>query len=99
MQEFSWYPKQTNAFELYVKAGRDWKKIDSSKLTYKQDFTDDWVNIPSEMLSYIKDLKEFDAKLFKDITGLEDLDDEVEITIEGKTKRISRKSAKALNLI
>ena len=52
------------------------------------------------MLDYIKDLKEFDAKLFKDITGLDAAqEDEVEITVEGKKKRISRKSAKTLNLI
>ena len=71
LQEFNWYPKQTNAFELYEKAGK-WSAIETSQLTYKENFTDDWVNIPQDMLEYIRGLKEFDSEIFKEITGLDD---------------------------
>ena len=46
------------------------------------------------------DLPNFDNEIFLEITGIDtDESDDVEITVEGKTKIISRKSAKALNLI
>ncbi len=51
--------------------------------------------------SGIKGLKEFDAKLFKEITGIDvdKLEDKVKVECEGKTVMLSRESAKALNLI
>lgn len=70
IQSFSFYPKQTNAFELYVQNGNDWSKIDTSKLSRK-DWNDSWEDCPKDLVSYISSLPEFDAKLFKDITGLE----------------------------
>ena len=46
------------------------------------------------------ELPHFDAKIFEEITGIDvDETDEVEVTVEGKTTRISRKSAVALGLI
>ena len=42
----------------------------------------------------------FDWEIFTEITGIEqDSDDEVDVTVEGNTVRISRKSAKTLGLI
>ena len=42
----------------------------------------------------------FDAQIFEEITGIDvEESDTVDITVEGKTKTISRQSAKELNLI
>jgi DNA-directed RNA polymerase sigma subunit (sigma70/sigma32) len=76
-----WYPKQTNAVELYNQHGKEWSKIDTSKLAAKEKFTDDWVNMPKEAIEYLKSLEEFDAEIFKEITGL-DSDGEIELTLE-----------------
>ena len=85
-----WCPKQTNAFELYVKSGSEWSKINPSELTNKQNFTDDWVNMPKEAIEYLKTLPEFDAALFKEITGLDVKDESLsgeEVTVEIKGKK------------
>ena len=65
-----WLPYQTNAFDLKKEAGNDWTKIDISKLTVKS-WNDSWKNMPKEALAYIQSLSEFDAVLFKEITGLD----------------------------
>lgn len=67
---FSWYPKQTNAFDLYVQNGDTWSKIDSSKLTTKS-WDVSWNDCPKEMLAYIQSIPEFDSALFKEISGIE----------------------------
>jgi hypothetical protein len=52
------------------------------------------------MKERIKNLPNFDAEIFKEITGIRiDDDDTVDITVEGKTKTISRRSAEELGLI
>jgi len=44
--------------------------------------------------------RSFDWEIFTEITGIEqDSDDEIDVTVEGNTVRISRKSAKTLGLI
>ena len=46
------------------------------------------------------ELPNFDTKIFEEITGIDvNTEDEVDVTVEGKTTRISRKSAVALGLI
>jgi len=88
IRDFNFYPKQTNAFELLKKAG-EWSAIETQQLTTK-DFTEDWANIPEEMLEYIKGLKEFDKDIFKEITGL-DIDNKAEeLTMEEVCKELGR---------
>lgn len=70
LRGFNWYPSQTNAFELYTKAGSQWSKIDINKLTYKE-WSESWEDMPKEMLGYITLLPEFDAVIFKEITGID----------------------------
>jgi hypothetical protein len=49
---------------------------------------------------YFLELPNFDAKIFEEITGIDvNQEDEVDVTVEGNTVRISRKSAIALGLI
>jgi len=97
----SWYPKFTNAFELYQKSGNDWKKIPVKELSAHHDRKKAWEGMPKEAIDYIKSLLEFDARMFKEITGIDvsKEDDDVEILVEGHKKVISRKSAIALGLI
>ncbi len=70
LQSFNWYPKQTNAFELYIKNGSEWSKVPTSELTYKA-WDASWQEIPKEMIEYFSSLPEFDAAIFKEITGLD----------------------------
>lgn len=65
-----WRPYQTNAYDLRKEAGGEWSKIDVSKLKRKT-WHESWVGMPQAALEYIKSLPEFDAPLFKEITGLE----------------------------
>lgn len=65
-----WYPKQTNAFELYLKNGSQWDKVPVSELTCK-DWYDSWLDMPKEAIAYLQSLPEFDAAIFKEITGLD----------------------------
>ena len=56
--------------------------------------------MPQKTIKYIRDLPEFDADTFKEITGIDiEKTDKVEIIVEGNSKWISRESAKTLNLI
>ena len=66
-----WYPKQTNAFELYVQANSDWKKINVSNLTYKNNWHETWKDMPKAAIDFLKELPEFDAQIFKEITGID----------------------------
>ena len=79
-----WKPNQTNAFELYLKAGSDWKKIDCSKIKEKTDWHKTWKDMPQEAIDYLKDLPEFDAEDFKTVTGIDVTDDSEDIEIDGK---------------
>ena len=70
IRSFDWYfPKQTNAFELYLQNGSEWQKIDVSKLSSKE-WKDSWKDIPQGLLDYIAALPEFDETIFNEITGL-----------------------------
>jgi len=65
-----WRPYQTNAFALYKDAGNTWSKIDLSKLAFR-DWNESWSDMPKAALDYIQSLPEFDADLFKEITGID----------------------------
>jgi len=79
-----WRPNQTNAFELYMKAGNEWNKINLFELTYK-NWNDSWLDMPKVAIDYIKSLPEFIAEDFKEITGL-DVSKE-----DGKKKELLKK--------
>ena len=65
-----WYPKQTNAFELYLKNGSDWSKIPVQDLVRKS-WADSWKDMPQAGIDYLASLPEFDEKIFKEVTGIE----------------------------
>ena len=69
LQSLNFYPKQTNAFDLYAACGEEWAKIKTSELTYK-DWNVSWEDCPKEMIAYLQSVPEFDAALFEDITGI-----------------------------
>jgi len=70
-----WFPKFNNAFELYVKAGSDWTKVKASEICSKlfnwEEPYEAWEDMPENAVNYVKSLEEFDADMFKRITGIE----------------------------
>ena len=70
-----WFPKFNNAFELYVAAGGDWKKVDASQIVGKADDINNpieaWIDMPKAAIDYVASLLEFDAKIFKRVTGID----------------------------
>lgn len=66
----------------------------------KKSWSDEWKKVSNKQWQQLSEIPEFDKRVVEGIIGfeLEDNDD-IEITINGKTTYISRKSAKALNLI
>ncbi len=70
IQSFGFYPKQTNAFELYKENGNKWSEIPVSKLTYKE-WDDSWKDCPKGLITYLSSLPEFDSAIFKEITGID----------------------------
>jgi len=59
-----------------------------------------WEEATEKQRKSITDIKYFDHEIFTEITGIKDIEtDKVTIKCEGKEVRISRESAKALNLI
>ncbi len=68
LKSFMWTPKYDNFYDL--KGNKEWYSIAFPELMVVDDKTA-WSKIPTEMLEYIKSLPQFDAKIFKEITGLE----------------------------
>jgi len=70
-----WYPKFNNAFELYVKNGSDWSKVKASEICGTLDNWEEpyeaWKDMPVSAIEYVKSLEEFDATMFKRITGID----------------------------
>jgi hypothetical protein len=66
----SWKPTFNNIKALYLKHGSQWKKtpINLAKEIQKEDA---WADMPKEAEDYIRSLPEFDAKIFKEVTGKE----------------------------
>jgi hypothetical protein len=70
-----WYPKFNNAVDLYLQNGNDWKKVDASKITSTLDDREKpyeaWKDMPKDALEYVKSLPEFDAEVFRRVTGID----------------------------
>jgi len=65
-----WFPKFNNAFELYVKNGNDWAKVDASQIK-STDESLAWKDMPKQTIDYLRSLPEFDASIFKAVTGFD----------------------------
>ena len=66
-----WFPKFTNAYELYNANGQDWPSTPAPKIAAK-DRTYAYADMPQELVDYIKSLPEFDANIWYEITGRND---------------------------
>ena len=65
----NWYPKQTNAFELYLENGSAWSKVPVQDLVRKS-WANSWKDMPQVGIDYLASLPEFDEKIFKEVTGI-----------------------------
>ena len=65
-----WYPKFDNVYELYFKVGGNWEKTPLYRVEENNNTTA-WADMPKETIDYIKSLPEFDANMFKKITGID----------------------------
>ena len=84
---------------LYKKLN-GWKpSFNNAKVEYWNKPYEAWKDMPREAIEYVKSLPEFDAEMFKIITGIDVNNDQVEIVIEGQKKYISRKDALTLGLV
>ena len=96
------YDKIKNSIDLKLKL-TEWNE--STKNLDVYSYTDAWANwwkeATQEQKESITKMEYFDKEIFTEITGIKDIDseDEIEILVDGKKTYISRKSAKALNLI
>ena len=94
------YEKIRDSLDIKLKLtewNEDTKSLDV--YSYEDAWKNWWDNASKKDKESITKLKQFDQKIFTEITGIENIEDKVEIKIDGKSKFISRKSAKALNLI
>ncbi len=87
--KLEYYPKQTNAWKLLKESGNSWLNIDSSKLE-TVDWEESWKELPQEELDYIKSLPEFDAEIFKSITGIDVTLEPEEMTVADICKELGR---------
>ena len=98
-----WYPKFNNAFELYVKAGSDWKKVKASNICSKLGNLDEpyeaWKDMPVDAIDYVKSLEEFDAVMFKRITGIDVLVDDKVIELSNGAKVSEQTVREALEFV
>ena len=63
-----WIPTPTNTKELYLMVSSDWKKVPLYRIKEKTQ-AEMWADMPAATVEYIKSLPEFDAQIFKQITG------------------------------
>ena len=82
-------PKAQNMHELYLKNGSDWKLTPVSE-TESYD-TLDWAEMPQEQIDFLMNQPEFDAEIFKKVTGI-DVNQTKKIVIDGKEIEISNES-------
>ena len=69
-------------------------------LPYQDAWAEVWGDMEQSDRDKFLNLPYFNKDIFKEITGINiDVTDEVDITVEGKTIRISRKNAMAFGLI
>jgi hypothetical protein len=70
-----WRPEFNNAFQLYVQNGKDWKKVNASEICgtlsdWHKPY-DAWKTMPAGAINEVKSWPEFDAEMFKIITGID----------------------------
>jgi len=65
-----WCPTYNNLRSLYLKSGSDWKQTPIPQAQEIQT-KEAWSDMPQEAIDYIKSWKEFNAKMFKKITGID----------------------------
>ena len=63
-----WQPQANNAFKLYDQYGKEWEKTPCDRIRGNGKL--DWSEMPQTALEYIRALPEFDAVIFKNITGI-----------------------------
>lgn len=65
-----WSPTFNNLQNLYLKYGGGWRftPISRAQGVSKEEA---WADMPKEAIEYLKSLPEFDAEIFKEITGIE----------------------------
>ena len=66
-----WFPKFTNAYEVYAANGQDWLSTPAPKIQ-GMDRAYAYADMPQELVDYIKSLPEFDANIWRQITGREE---------------------------
>ena len=66
LNDFKWYPKFNNAFDL--KGNLEWYETNIPAIV-KVDNKTAWSFMPKEMLKYIKSLPEYNEEIFNKITG------------------------------
>lgn len=65
-----WRPTFNNIKAIYLANGSDWKLTpikDAEEISKKEA----WASMPKEAVEYVKSLPEYDAQMFKEITGIE----------------------------
>ena len=65
-----WRPTFNNIKALYLANGSDWKLTpikDAEEIIKKEA----WASMPKEAVEYVKSLPEYDAEMFREITGIE----------------------------
>ena len=64
-----WFPEFNNIHILYLKYGSEWEK---TPINRAQDIQKEeaWKDMPKEAIEYLKSLPEFDAVIFKEVTGI-----------------------------
>ena len=69
-----WFPKFNTAY-IWLKQEGSWEKVDASKIKSTLDNWAKpykaWKDMPIEAIEYVKSLPEFDAVMFKRITGID----------------------------
>ena len=66
----NWRPSFNNMYELYDESGQKWSKT-PIPLAMEKSKKDAWADMPKEAINYLKSLPEFDADIFKKVTGIE----------------------------
>ncbi len=67
-----WTPTFNNLKGLYLKSGEKWSYTpitQAKELSIKEA----WKGMPQAAINYLKSLPEFNAEIFKDITGIEEV--------------------------
>ncbi len=75
--------------------------LKKKELTYHEQWARVWQKCTEEEKKYFTDLPNFDAEIFKEITGIDVTKDtsKIKVVANGKEVYISKESAKALGLM